>query len=200
MQLLEQIFGSRNNIRVLRYLVNHSDWEFNISELARDLAVNKGILSRLIKKLKENNIIKLNQKGKIVLFKLNKENLIIKSLIIPTFNLEKNFFNEFIMPEISKLKSKDIISIILYGSYAKNTFNLNSDIDLLVIMNNKDKKLEEIIDKLKRRFLEFDLLMRIDIIQIKEFRRLYKIKEPLISSIEQSHLILHGKSFNGLIK
>ena len=153
MQLLEQIFGSRNNIRVLRYLVNHSDWEFNISELARDLAVNKGILSRLIKKLKENNIIKLNQKGKIVLFKLNKENLIIKSLIIPTFNLEKNFFNEFIMPEISKLKSKDIISIILYGSYAKNTFNLNSDIDLLVIMNNKDKKLEEIIDKLKRKFL-----------------------------------------------
>ena len=122
MQLLEQTFGSKNSIKVLRQLAKHENWEFNITELARDININKGILSRLIRKLNENNIIKTNQKGKIMLFKINKENILIRNLIIPAFKIEDKLFDEFIKPRILKLKSKDLLSIILYGSYAKGDF------------------------------------------------------------------------------
>ena len=200
MQLLEQTFGSKNSIKVLRQLAKHENWEFNITELARDVNINKGVLSRLIKKLNENNIIKVNQKGKIMLFKINKENTLIKNLIIPAFKIEDKLFDEFIKPRILKLKSKDLLSIILYGSYAKEDFKLTSDLDLLIIIKNKNDQLENEINELKREFLDQDLLVRVDLMTLKEFKRLYKLKEPLIISIEKNHKILYGYNFNDLIK
>ena len=200
MQLLEQTFGSKNSIKVLRQLAKHENWEFNITELARDININKGVLSRLIKKLNENNIIKINQKGKIMLFKINKENTLIRNLIIPAFKIEDKLFDEFIKPRILKLKSKDLLSIILYGSYAKEDFKLTSDLDLLIIIKNKNDQLENEINELKREFLEEDLLVRVDLMTLKEFKRLYKLKEPLIISIEKNHKILYGYNFNDLIK
>ena len=200
MQLLEQVLGSRNNIRVLRYLVKHLNWEFNISELSKDTGINKGALSRLIKKLKQNNTIKINQKGKIILFKLNKENIIMKNLIIPLFKKEDNFFNQFIRPKLLKLKAKNALSIILYGSYARNDFKLSSDMDLLIIVKSKDTKFENEIDELKKEFLDNDILVRTDIMALNEFKKLYKIKEPLIMSIEKNHEVLYGKNLTELIK
>ncbi|MEK6862729.1 MAG: nucleotidyltransferase domain-containing protein [Nanoarchaeota archaeon] len=200
MQLLEQVLGSRNNIRVLRYLVKHLNWEFNISELSKDTGINKGALSRLIKKLKQNNTIKINQKGKIILFKLNKENIIMKNLIIPLFKKEDNFFNQFIRPKLLKLKAKNALSIILYGSYARNDFKLSSDLDLLIIVKSKDTKFENEIDELKKEFLDNDILVRTDIMALNEFKKLYKIKEPLIMSIEKNHEVLYGKNLTELIK
>jgi len=200
MQLLEQTFGSKNSIKVLRQLAKHENWEFNITELARDININKGILSRLIKKLNENNIIKINQKGKIMLFKINKENTLIRNLIIPAFKIEDKLFDEFIKPRILKLKSKDLLSIILYGSYAKGDFKLTSDLDLLIIIKNKNDQLENEINKLKKEFLDQDLLVRVDIMTLKEFKRLYKLKEPLLVSIEKNHKILYGSNLNDLIK
>ena len=189
MQLLEQTFGSKNSIKVLRQLAKHENWEFNITELARDININKGILSRLIKKLNENNIIKIN-----------KENTLIRNLIIPAFKIEDKLFDEFIKPRILKLKSKDLLSIILYGSYAKGDFKLTSDLDLLIIIKNKNDQLENEINKLKKEFLDQDLLVRVDIMTLKEFKRLYKLKEPLLVSIEKNHKILYGSNLNDLIK
>ena len=200
MQLLEQLLGSKNNIRILRYLVKYQDWEFNISELSRDINMNKGVLSRLVRKLKENNLIKINQKGKIVLFKLNKDNIIIKNLLIPIFKIENNLFNDFIKPKILGLKSRKVLSIILYGSYSKNEFNLVSDLDILLIVKNKNNKLEDQVSEIKKGFLQEDLLVRIDIMTLKEFKRSYKMKESFIISIEKNHKILYGNNFNGLIK
>ncbi|MEK6834985.1 MAG: nucleotidyltransferase domain-containing protein [Nanoarchaeota archaeon] len=197
MQLLGQVFGSKNNIKVLRYLSRHENWEFNITELSKDIKINKGVLSRLIKKLKENNLIKVNQKGKIILFKINKEHLLMKNFIIPTFKLEENLFNDFIKPKLLGLKSDNILSIILYGSYSSGNFKLNSDIDILIIVKNKIK-LDDRINELKKFFLENDLLLRIDVMSSKEFKQLSKIKEPLIISIEKNHKILYGKNLDEL--
>lgn len=200
MQPLEQIFGSRNTVKILRYLVKHQDWEFNTTELSKDTKINKGTISKLIKKLAENNVIKINRKGKIILFKLNKENIIIKNLIIPSFKNEDDVFDKFVKPKILKLKSKNILSIILYGSYASGNFKLTSDLDLLIIIKNKNEELNDKINKLKKDFLEEDLLIRIDIMTLNEFKRSYKIKEPLIISIQNNHKILYGKNFYELIK
>lgn len=198
MQLLEQVFGSKNNIKVLRHLARHENWEFNITELSKDLIINKGILSRLIKKLKENNLINLNQKGKILLFKINKDNLLIKNFIIPIFKLEENLFDDLIKPKLLGLKSDNILSIILYGSYSSGNFKLNSDIDILIVVKNKIN-LDDRINELKKFFLENDLLLRIDVMSSKEFKQLSKIKEPLIVSIEKNHKILYGKNLDELL-
>ena len=52
--------------------------------------------------------------------------------------------------------------IYLFGSYAKNNYNNESDIDLLIVMNNNDKSLRKIQHKISS--LLDDRTMPIDII------------------------------------
>jgi len=199
MQLLEGILGKKNNIRILRYLVKHKDWNFNITEFSKDTGINKGVLSRLIQDLGKNNIIEINRKGKISLFKLNKKNIVIKELIAPLFELEDKFFNEHIKNKILKIKSNGLISLILFGSYAREDFKITSDVDLIAVVKKKNSKLSKLFENLKINFLKQDLILNVDIIAIQEFKRLYRIGEPLIKSIETNHKIISGKKFKELI-
>lgn len=198
MQLLN-ILGTKNNIKVIRTLVRHKDWEFNISEFSKDTKLNKGVLSRIVKKLEKENVIKVNRKGKILLFKLNKDNLFIKNIIISLFEKEQTFFKEHLKNKLINLKEENVLSIILYGSYASGEANLTSDIDIMVVIKNKTNSLINKSDNLKNELLKEDFLLRIDIINLSEFKKLYKLKEPLLKSIEKNHQIIHGKKIEELL-
>ena len=198
MQLLN-ILGTKNNIKVIRTLVRHKDWEFNISEFSKDTKLNKGVLSRIVKKLEKENVIKVNRKGKILLFKINKDNLFIKNVIIPLFEKEQTFFKEHLKNKLINLKEENVLSIILYGSYASGEANLTSDIDIMVVIKNKTNSLINKSDNLKNELLKEDFLLRIDIINLSEFKKLYKLKEPLLKSIEKNHQIIHGKKIEELL-
>ena len=198
MQLLN-ILGTKNNIKVIRTLVRHKDWEFNISEFSKDTKLNKGVLSRIVKKLEKENVIKVNRKGKILLFKINKDNLFIKNVIIPLFEKEQTFFKEHLKNKLINLKEENVLSIILYGSYASGEANLTSDIDIMVVIKNKTSSLINKSDNLKNELLKEDFLLRIDIINLSEFKKLYKLKEPLLKSIEKNHQIIHGKKIEELL-
>jgi len=199
MQLIDEIFGKRNNVKVLRCLIKHKDWQFNITELAKDINLNKGVLSRLINDLERENIIKIHRKGKIKLFSINKENLFIKEAIIPIFEKEDKFYYNALDKFVEKIKN-GVISIIAYGSVVSGKIKLTSDIDVLVIINKENKVLEEKINKIKEEFLENDLLLRVDLISINELRKLYKRNDPFIKSIIKQHKILYGKSLVEMIK
>lgn len=198
MQLLN-ILGTKNNIKVIRTLVRHKDWEFNISEFSKDTKLNKGVLSRIVKKLEKENVIKVNRKGKILLFKINKDNLFIKNVITPLFEKEQTFFKEHLKNKLINLKEENVLSIILYGSYASGEANLTSDIDIMVVIKNKTNSLINKSDNLKNELLKGDFLLRIDIINLSEFKKLYKLKEPLLKSIEKNHQIIHGKKIEELL-
>ena len=199
MQLIDEIFGKRNNVKVLRCLIKHKDWQFNITELAKDINLNKGVLSRLINDLERENIIKIHRKGKIKLFSINKENLFIKEAIIPIFEKEDKFYYNALDKFVEKIKN-GVISIIAYGSVVSGKIKLTSDIDVLVIINKENKVLEEKINKIKEEFLENDLLLRVDLISINELRKFYKRNDPFIKSIIKQHKILYGKSLVEMIK
>jgi len=198
MQLLN-ILGTKNSIKVIRALVKHKDWEFNISEFSKDTKINKGVLSRIVKKLEKENVIRVNRKGKILLFKINKDNLFIKNIIIPLFEKEQTFFKEHLKNKLIKLKEENVLSVILYGSYASGEANLTSDIDIMVVIKNKTNSLINKSDNLKNELLKEDILLRIDIINLSEFKKLYKLKEPLLKSIEKNHKVLYGKKIEELL-
>jgi predicted nucleotidyltransferase len=199
MQLIEQILGKKNNVKVLRHLIKHKDWQFNITEMAKDTGINKGVLSRLISELGKENIIKVNSKGKIKLFSVNKENLFIKEVIVPLFEKEDKFYYETLKRFVQKIKDATI-SIILYGSVASGKARLTSDIDVLVIVNKKDIILEDRINKIKEEFLKNDLLLRVDVLTLNELKKIYNNEEPFVKSIIKNNKTLHGKNFLDLVR
>ena len=198
MQLIETILGKKNNIKVLRHLIKHKNWQFNITELSKDLNVNKGILSRLVEELEKENIIKTNKKGKIKLFSINKENLFIQKVIIPVFKKESTFYYEILDKLVKKIKD-DVISIIAYGSLVSGKIKLTSDIDILIINKVSKENIEKKVNKSKKELLDKDLLLNVEIININELKDIYKTRKPFIKSVIKNNKLLYGKSLEELL-
>lgn len=85
---LEELIGSKNKIKLLRYLSNNKDWQFNLSEISRKIFLDKGVLSRLVKDLEKAGAIEVKRSGKLILFKINESNSLILNSIIPLFSKE----------------------------------------------------------------------------------------------------------------
>ncbi len=199
MQLLENILGAKNNLRVLRHLVKHKNWEFNISELSKDTGINKGAVSRIISKLEAENIISVKRKGKIKLFSISQSNVFIKQVIIPLFEKEDSFFDRLLDRVVNALRT-NAVSVILYGSVASGKATLKSDIDVLLIVKQKNKAIDKKSKAIKEEFLKNDLILTIDIMAINEFKRSYRIKEPLMKSILNNHRILYGRQIQEVMR
>ena len=89
MQRLEEIIGSKNKIKLLRFLCSEKDWQFNLSEISRKIKIDKGVLSRLIKEFEQKEVIETKRSGKLLLFKLNENNTLIKNSIKSMFEMEE---------------------------------------------------------------------------------------------------------------
>ena len=117
---------------------------------------------------------------------------------MPLFQKEETIILDYLKKEINKIINKNIISIILYGSFASGKAKLTSDIDVMII-SQKTNLLNKKLNKLKQDFLKNDLLLRIDILNLAEFKKLYKQKEPLIRSIIKNHKIICGKKISEIL-
>ena len=196
---LEKILGAKNNIKIIKHLIKHQDWEFNITELAKDTGMNKGVLSRLIPVLEKENILKVKRKGKILLIAINKSHLLMKKLIIPLFLQNESIVIEDLRSKLPKLGDCGTLSFILYGSYASETATLASDIDLMIVVKKQNILLDKKMSMVKEYFLANDIMLRVDSISIAEFKKVYNQGEPLLKSIMKNHKILFGKSVDELI-
>ena len=202
MQLIENLFGSKGRIKVLKKLSKHMGWQFNISELSKDMAINKGAVSKIVSGLEKENIVTVNKKGKIKLFALNEQNIFVKEALLPILKIEEELFKNIKRTIVRPFPEELADSIIIYGSYSKGSERLESDIDAMVIV--KSKELEEkcrlISDKLSQDFLEKGVMLTIDILDKKEFKKLYLDKEPSIISVVGTGIAIKGKSLEELIK
>ena len=90
MQRLEEILGSKNKIKLLRFLIKNRDWQFNLYSISKKIDVDKGNISRLIKYFEKEKSVLVKRSGKLLLFCLNSKNKVVQDLIIPIFKIEEN--------------------------------------------------------------------------------------------------------------
>lgn len=80
--LFIEFMGDSPTIRVLDYLLTERDLDFSITDMAKNAGIGRTTLYRIWDDLVKNKIIVSTRViGKAKLYKLNKENFIIKKLI-----------------------------------------------------------------------------------------------------------------------
>jgi len=89
MQSLERILGSKSKIKLLRFLFQKKEWQFNLATISKTINVDKGNISRLIKYFEKEKIVSVKRSGKLLLFCLNSENKIVRDIITPIFKVEE---------------------------------------------------------------------------------------------------------------
>jgi len=147
------IFG-KGKEKILECFYKNRGREIYFSEILRQTGLTQNTTLKHLRNLQENGLILSIKKIGNTFYKINPNNFQIYS-IFSFFDYKKlnNLPSErkrAITEFLNKIKNKPLICLI-FGSTAKGTFDKKSDIDLLLIYNNKelqDKKLKKDIESI----------------------------------------------------
>lgn len=91
-----------------------------------------------------------------------------------------------------------IDAIILYGSVARKEANENSDIDILIVTRDDDKRLYDTISKIRTRIdLENDTLTSLLQMSRIELEQYAKLGSPFLENVTEKGVTLHD---SGILK
>jgi len=153
--------NSKVKTRILKFFSANKGKEFTITEITNFSKISKSRAYEILRELEEKGILKSKRFGKSVVYSLNLANENTKNVLLFIEKSEekiKTMLEEF-LEECKKRFGKDLISIILFGSYARGTYKETSDIDLLVVIKKlpkewleRKKKFEEIEEKIEKKY------------------------------------------------
>ena len=196
--MLDNLLGNKTNILVLRFLTKFQNQFFPIEEIADEVGAGLRNVYDSLRILTNENILKTKTNKGRVYYRFDVDSN-VKKLIFNLFEEERQrlFFKANatykILSEIElriiKSVGSNLIDIFLFGSIAKGRDTTNSDIDLCILVKEKDSRL---LDKI--RTIQFDEKfkrdMQIHVFTSKEFIDGDKNENPLIKDILRDGLSL----------
>ncbi|MFH1365162.1 MAG: nucleotidyltransferase domain-containing protein [archaeon] len=168
--------------RILEVFINEPEKEFHVRQLSKLLNKSPTTISKYLKKLEKEGILKSEEKLSHLLFKANYDEENFKRLK-RDYNLKKigdSKLVDFLIKTFNEPKT-----IVLFGSYAKGENISNSDIDLFVLSPiKKEISLMKFEEKLK---CPVHLIIK----SSQEFEKMKEKNPELLNSIING-MVLHG--------
>ena len=184
---LETLLGSKVKVKILRALFRFQTKTFTSRELAKYIKASHTAVSKSLGDLQGMNIIKIESHGTSNLITLNQESYLyneLKKLFDFEYETLQNLKGE--LQEIS-IKAK---TVALFGSVIKKKEKFNSDIDLLIITQNKSHA-NEIIGKKQEIFnKKFGNVISTYIMTENEFKR--KRNTAFVKDLLKNYIVIHG--------
>ncbi len=187
---LEHLLGNKIAISILRVLVHYKGRIFTIRRLAEDAKASHPEVSATLTELEKFGVVKIQPVGRAHQISLNEKSYLLKEIIEPVLQAEKNTLTKVISILKDHLNTKKIISSVIFGSVSKGEEKEDSDIDVLVISDDFDHATEAIANASEDVALGFHTRVSPIIFTKKEF--LSKRKGDLTRSILANHIHITG--------
>jgi predicted nucleotidyltransferase len=129
---IEQVFGSRGRVAVLRCLAGVSV-PMSIRQVAAQAGLSHVSAADALDTLVEMGLVACSTTGRSRIHWLERRNLYVDRVVLPAMAAESGL-PEALLGELRAIVPDDAISAILYGSYARGDQRSDSDVDLLVVM------------------------------------------------------------------
>jgi predicted nucleotidyltransferase len=182
---IEEMFEKYKDWKILKIFLNNPDHSYYTKELSRNTGIGSGTVNNFLKNIHKDDILLKEIVGNVHLYHLNNESEVVKQL--KKFNILLIFKKNKFIDEFLK-NNENIISIILYGSYANGEYDSKSDIDLLILVNKK-KRYTEIIQKLESKIKK---VLSLQIFTISDWQKIKEKDNIFYESIIRNHIILYG--------
>ena len=142
-----QIYQKITQFKVLALFLKNPHIDYYLRETSRILDMDPMTIKRSLDMLvKDKFLIKFEEKNRI-LYRANLEDPSLRYLKI-SYNL--SFLQEKKIVEFIINRMKSVTSIMLFGSFAKGENDENSDIDIIVISQSRNKPTSEIAELLNK--------------------------------------------------
>lgn len=183
-------FRSQARSLLLANFFVNPDQEFYIRELERKLKIPASNVSREIRKIEASGLIFSRPVGNLVMYKVNKESPLFSQLY--EFVTKNLGIQEFLKPYFEK--QEDVEFSFIYGSYARGKFDLNSDIDVFIVIKKNCKLYEKLNGKLNEFEKMFGREINADILTLEEYNEKKSRQDPYISDIiENPKIFIKGE-------
>ncbi len=137
-EYIPEIFNGEADARVLRALSTYRGKIFTIRELGRTAGVSHPEVSMIVRKLEKKSIVTIQPVGRALQVALNKDSYVTRSILEPMFAAERATVERIVSLIARFFKDKRIISVAIFGSFARGSERPESDIDLLIITPDRE--------------------------------------------------------------
>ncbi len=160
---IEALIGTASRVKILRTL-SEVTVGFTIKELEKETGLSRGIIHKDVKRLTKSSVlVEIKAKGKLKAYRINVNHPYYGGLV-SLFGQEKlfgrknvvilsvwNMLGALTSDIIEGDKKSNIAAIKLFGSHARGTAAITSDVDLLVVLNEKNPAKEtEVLETCER--------------------------------------------------
>ena len=184
--MLKAILGSKTRINILKLFVFNPKKEYYVREIERLIKTSFDLVRRELIHLETIGLLKSRVSGKQKYYTLNTEHMLFpefKSMILKTAGI-----GDIIQGAIKN--RNDILVAFIYGSYAKDTENAESDIDLFVVGDISSTDLQESVSEVES---QTKREINPTVYSPKEFKEKYKAKNHFVLSvIKEPKIFLKG--------
>lgn len=184
---MNSVFDSSVEMRILVFFLLHPAERQYVKQLARELGISPGSSSVICKSLAKRGLLLQEKSGNSLFYGLNRQNAVSRELgraAVAEKITASGAVEEFLEED------KGIISILVYGSFAKASFDKKSDLDILVISNGKKQfsKATALLEK------EFRKEASLTVLAADEWGKLLKRKDPFFFNVLSDHILLYGSN------
>ena len=190
--------------RVLRFLWR-SRAEWSGREIARKVGLSAPACNETLKKLDAQGLVELRRVSNVHRYKINSENYLVRRVFALQFEAEAAMPKQIaaaVKKSLVDSSKSDIVSIVLFGSMARGTERLGSDLDLLVVVPAKEsvKALEPRVERLRTfLFKRFSMPLSPYVQTLSELRDKHHRGLPLIREILQDGRTIFGQDIKELL-
>ncbi len=197
---LDHIFSSFSSIAVLRVL-QHINKGLTGREISRNAGISPRSALKALTNLENFKIVNRTIGGRDHLFILNRNHYLVNNGILPLLKSETNYLPE-ILSLIKRKLSKKTASIILFGSVVRKEEEVQSDLDICLVIPNKSIQSE--VEKIRKEL--FDIIsekyatsLAVIIFSKDEFRKRGLRNQSPVNNIIKEGDVIFGKSIKLLL-
>lgn len=200
---LDELLNQSSKIKILRFLYWENE-EHTGRGIAKAIGMSPSATYGTLQEMKEEGLLAVRRKGNAILYKIRGKNYVVKKLLKPLFQKEMALYEDmitFIKKNILK-ERREILSMAIYGSVARQDETAGSDIDLLVVTKKKTgkTKVNRIVEGLGPIMAgEFGTTLSPYILTKEELKQKHAQKQPLIQAILSTNRLIYGEPIERIL-
>jgi predicted nucleotidyltransferase len=134
---LDRIFSAPSHVAILRALLDSAEG-MSGRRIARLADVNHQACATALGRLEEVGVVQRQGAGQSQLFRLNREHVLVRDLIVPLLKKEREAFRQMLQ-RLGHLVTGRCRRAVVFGSVARGHEEAESDLDLLLIAESPSR-------------------------------------------------------------